>query len=256
MTNHSFGFYGLTFFSIILLRSFLIAGCTYWCFYGRCGQSISQRQLRPPSHQAMQRDMQLAVVAAWVFALAAAFVLSSYSSGLTRLYSQAQQYGLWYLGVSYGVVLLLQDTYFYFTHRLLHHPAFFPWCHQGHHRASEPTPWTAFAFDPLEAFVHALFFVGLVFVIPLHFITLIAVLTTMTVWAVLNHLALERLPRSFPHHWLGKWLIGPAHHARHHRQYTLHYGLYFTFWDKLLGTQDPLYEQKLGNVAQQGGMEW
>jgi hypothetical protein len=23
-----------------------------------------------------------------------------------------------------------------------------------------------------------------------------------------------------------------------------HYGLYFTFWDKLLGTQDPEYEEK------------
>jgi sterol desaturase/sphingolipid hydroxylase (fatty acid hydroxylase superfamily) len=43
---------------------------------------------------------------------------------------------------------------------------------------------------------------------------------------------------------LGRWFIGPAHHSIHHRKYTVHYGLYFTFWDKLLGTQDPDYEQK------------
>jgi uncharacterized membrane protein len=30
----------------------------------------------------------------------------------------------------------------------------------------------------------------------------------------------------------------------HHHKYTVHYGLYFTFWDKLLGTQDPNYEKE------------
>jgi sterol desaturase/sphingolipid hydroxylase (fatty acid hydroxylase superfamily) len=46
---------------------------------------------------------------------------------------------------------------------------------------------------------------------------------------------------------LGRWFIGPAHHSVHHRKYTVHYGLYFTFWDKLLGTQDPDYEKALGD---------
>lgn len=92
--------------------------------------------------------------------------------------------------------------------------------------------------------MQSLFLVGIVFVIPLHFITLIAVLITMTVWAVLNHLGVERLPLSFPHYWLGRWFIGPAHHSIHHLKYTVHYGLYFTFWDKLFGTHDPDYEAK------------
>jgi lathosterol oxidase len=145
------------------------------------------------------------------------------------------------------VVLLLQDTYFYFTHRLSHHPVLFSWLHRGHHRSCHPTPWTSFAFDLPEAIVQSLFLVGIVFVIPLHFITLIAVLSTMTIWAVLNHLGLDRLPASFPHHWLGKWFIGPAHHSVHHRKYMVHYGLYFTFWDRLLGTQDLNYEKTLGD---------
>ena len=94
-----------------------------------------------------------------------------------------------------------------------------------------------------EALIQGLFLVGIVFLLPLHYTTLIAVLMTMTAWAVVNHLGLELLPLSFPHHWLGRWCIGPAHHSIHHRKYNLHYGLYFTFWDKLLGTHDPSYEQ-------------
>lgn len=33
MIDHSFGFYGIAFFAIILLRYFLIAGGTYLFFY-------------------------------------------------------------------------------------------------------------------------------------------------------------------------------------------------------------------------------
>ncbi|CAN1213600.1 sterol desaturase family protein [Tumidithrix helvetica PCC 7403] len=246
MLDRSFGFYGLAFFGIILLRYFLVAGGTYVVFYSRFSQSLIRNHLRHPSPSwlSIQHDILLSVLSTAVFAIAAAAIVSGYDLGITRLYSDAQQYGLWYLGVSYAAVLLLQDAYFYFTHRLFHHPLLFRWMHQGHHRSRYPTPWTSFAFDPLEAIVQALFLVVIVFVLPLHFITLIAVLTTMTVWAVLNHLGLDRLPLSFPHHWLGKWFIGPDHHSIHHLKYTMHYGLYFTFWDKLLGTQDPNYEKK------------
>ena len=221
----------------------------YLCFYSPFRQFFGDRNLQHqhPCWRSIRHDVTLSVLSAGVFALAAAFIMSGYSWGITRLYSHAREYGLWYLGFSYGIVLVLQDTYFYFTHRLFHHPSLFRWLHQGHHQSRYPTPWTSFAFDPLEAIVQSLFLVGIVLIIPLHFITLIAVLTTMTVWAVLNHLEINRLPTSFPHHWLGKWFIGPAHHSIHHLKYTVHYGLYFTFWDKLLGTQDSNYEKKISD---------
>jgi sterol desaturase/sphingolipid hydroxylase (fatty acid hydroxylase superfamily) len=246
LVHNSFGFYGIAFFGIILLRYFLVAGGMYLCFYSPLRESLATPNLRhlTPSWRSVLHDIKLSVLSAGIFALAAAFVMSAYGWGITRLYSYPQQYGLWYLGISYGAVLVLQDAYFYLTHRLFHHPLLFHWLHKGHHRSRTPTPWTSFAFDPLEAIVQSFFLVGIVFVIPLHFITLIAVLTTMTIWAVLNHLGIDRMPLSFPHHWLGRWFIGPAHHSIHHLKYTMHYGLYFTFWDKLLGTQDPDYEKK------------
>ncbi|MBE9141459.1 sterol desaturase family protein [Nodosilinea sp. LEGE 07088] len=249
MREHSFGFYSIAFLGIILGRYFLVAGATYWFFYSSMSQSfINPRMLhQAPSWTTIRHDIKLSTLSALIFALAAAFVLCAYREGIMRLYIDPNDYGLWYLGISYGAVLVLQDTYFYFTHRLFHHPRLFGCLHRGHHRSRYPTPWTSFAFDPLEAVVQAIFLVGIVCVLPLHFITVIAVLTTMTVWAVLNHLGPDRLPAIFPHHWLGSWLIGPAHHSIHHLKYTVHYGLYFTFWDRLLGTQDPTYKRLLGD---------
>jgi sterol desaturase/sphingolipid hydroxylase (fatty acid hydroxylase superfamily) len=93
--------------------------------------------------------------------------------------------------------------------------------------------------------VQSLFLVMVVMLIPLHLITLLAVLSTMTVWAIVNHLDLDYLPRWFPHHWLGRWVIGPAHHALHHRRSSVHFGLYFTFWDQVCSTHDVGYSTGL-----------
>jgi sterol desaturase/sphingolipid hydroxylase (fatty acid hydroxylase superfamily) len=235
-----------------VLRYFLVAGGIYWFFYSPFSQFFTNPDLphHSPSLLSIQRDIKLSIFSAGIFALMMEFILSAYRGGITLIYSQYEPNGLWYLGISYGAVLILQDTYFYFTHRWFHHRSLFRWLHQGHHRSPDPTPWTSFAFDPLEAIIHSLFLLGIIFIIPLHFITLIAVLVTMTIWAVLNHLGIDRLPLSFPHHWLGRWFIGPAHHSIHHRNYSVHYGLYFTFWDKLLGTQDPSYEKQLSHSLQ------
>jgi sterol desaturase/sphingolipid hydroxylase (fatty acid hydroxylase superfamily) len=258
LTNHSYGFYGLLFFGVILVRYFFIAGGAYWLFYSVLGKSLAHRSLRrersaaasrtPPLRQSIYREIKMSVLSAVVFALGAAFVMTEYDWEITLLYTNLHQYGLWYLGVSFGAVLLLQDAYFYFLHRLFHHPLLFKWVHFGHHLSGVPTPWTSFAFDLPEAFIQAFFFVGIVLIIPLHFFTLLAILLTMTVWSVWNHLGFEIFPSSFPRHWLGKWLIGSTHHAIHHRQYTVHYGLYFTFWDKLLGTQDPHYQNEFNRA--------
>jgi len=233
----------LAFFGIILLRYFLIAGGMYWFFYSAVGKpSLGQSWWQKPvTWKSIYSDIKLSVLSAAVFALAAALTVFGYDSGVTLLYASLQQYGLWYLGVSFIAVLLLQDAYFYFIHRAFHHPKLFQWLHHGHHRSRNPTPWTSFAFDLPEALVHGLFLLGIVFLIPLHLITLIAILMTMTVWAVLTHLGFELIGTSSLSRWLGRWLIGSTHHSLHHRKYRVHYGLYFTFWDKLLGTQDANY---------------
>ncbi len=253
MQQHSYGFWGLAFFVIILARYFLVAGLAHWWLYARrpssLAASLPNRASRRPSARAIRQDIQLSVHSAAVFAVATAALLKLEHLGWTRLYSQPEQFGLWYLALSYLLVLILQDSFFYATHRLCHHPALYPWMHLGHHRSGQPTPWTSFAFDLPEAILQALFLVVLVVVVPLHLITLLAVLTTMTIWAIVTHLGLSHLPEWFPHHWLGRWLIGPAHHSLHHRHSDRHFGLYFTFWDRILATEDPSYASSLRRTA-------
>jgi Delta7-sterol 5-desaturase len=241
LTSHSFVFYSIAFLLIILARYFVLAGGIHLL--------LCRLPEYAPTLQSSKADIHLSVGSSIIFALGAAAIMSGYDLGATRLYADVNQYPLWYLGFSYGSVIVLQDTYFYFLHRALHHSSLFWGWHEGHHRSRHPTAWTAFAFDLPEATAHLLFLVGIIFIIPLHFITLIAVLSTMTAWAVVNHLELDRLPTGFPHHWCGRWFTGPAHHAIHHRKYTFHYGLYFTFWDKQFGTEAANYNREIADVT-------
>ena len=103
MIKHSFEFYCIAFFCIILIRYFLVAGGSYIIFYS----PLSHRFIRPtlpdrlPSLRSIQQDIQLSVLSTSIFALSAALIMSGYGNGMTRLYSDPGQYGWWYLGVSY-----------------------------------------------------------------------------------------------------------------------------------------------------------
>lgn len=230
-------YYLFAFFGIILLRYFLLAGGTCWLFYFSANKSFVKQAPAAKflSWQSVQKDIFLSVIAAIALAICAAIVMTAYDFGATRLYKSIDDYGIWYLITSFFGIIFLQDACYYFLHRAFHHPSLFIFLHQGHHRSKNPTPWTSFALDFPEALIQGLFLVVIVFIVPLHFTVLALWLITMTIWALINHLGFELFP-NFPHHWLGKWLISSDHHSVHHNYYDRHYGLYFTFWDRLLGT--------------------
>lgn len=230
-------YYLLAFFAIILTRYFIVAGGTYWLFYSSSNKFwVSQwEKIKYPSWKSVKKDITLSVTATVALAICSAMVMTVYDSGATRLYLSSDDYGIWYFVVSFFGIIFLQDACYYFLHRGFHHPWLFNWIHRGHHRSKQPTPWTSFALDFPEALIQGLFLVAVVFLVPIHFAVLALCLITMTVWAVINHLGFELFP-DFPNHWLGQWFISADHHSLHHRHYTRHYGLYFTFWDRLLGT--------------------
>jgi len=57
-----------------------------------------------------------------------------------------------------------------------------------------------------------------------------------TVVSVTNHSGFELLPDRTLRGIVGRHWISAAHHNLHHQTYRCNYGLYFRFWDKLMGT--------------------
>lgn len=162
--------------------------------------------------------------------------------GWTRIYSSVDAYPLAWIPVSVLVYLLLHDTWFYWTHRLMHRPRIYKRMHAVHHASRNPTAWTAMSFHPWESVTGAVLVPALVLLIPIHYGALLTVLTIMTVMGVTNHMGWEMFPRWLVRGPLGQWLITASHHQRHHDKHRCNFGLYFRFWDRLCGTDAGLGE--------------
>jgi Delta7-sterol 5-desaturase len=139
------------------------------------------------------------------------------------------------------LVLFVHETYYYWLHRLMHHPLIYKHIHKAHHDSITTSAWTSFSFHPTESILQALILPTLCLVVPLHSSALVVILLTMTTTSVINHLNTELYPKDFDTHWFGKWWIGATHHSLHHSQFKYNFGLYFTFWDKLMHTESPQY---------------
>ncbi len=184
------------------------------------------------------REIRWSLISAVIFAVPAAIAIWSWRHhGWTMLYMDFSAYPLWYLPASVLIYLFAHDTWFYWTHRLMHRPRWFKLAHRVHHDSRPPTAWTAMSFHPIEAVTGAIIIPMLMFIIPINVAMLGIVLTVMTIMGVTNHMGWEIFPRWVVHSVLGNWVITASHHERHHEDYQCNFGLYFRFWDRLCKTE-------------------
>ncbi|MDX2263822.1 MAG: sterol desaturase family protein [Hyphomicrobiales bacterium] len=224
---------------IIAARYIVLSGLAHWLLWGRGGERLNARRLNRerPMRAAIREEVRLSLIASAIHApFAAAALMAWWRYGETQIYTNVSDYGWPYLVFSLFAYLAIQDAYYYWAHRAMHHPRAFRVMHAGHHRARHPTPFSSFAFDPAEALVTAWLLPALVFVIPIHIGALLALVTIMTLASILNHSGWEVMPRRFLEGPIGRHLITATHHSHHHIRFNANYGLYFRFWDRLMGT--------------------
>lgn len=165
-----------------------------------------------------------------------------YKLWLNESFSLAgDDFPLWYHPLSIIFALLVHETYYYWLHRIMHHKNLYRLLHKGHHDSVEVSSWTSFSFDPLETIFQVLAFYLIIFTIPLHLYSILFMLMLMSLSATINHLNYEVYPKFFRHVFPFNQLIGATHHALHHKEFKTNYGLYFTFWDRWMGTQSKKY---------------
>ena len=120
-------------------------------------------------------------------------------------YSEIGTYGWGYFFLSIFLMLVIDDTYFYWTHRLLHHPLLYRRVHKVHHYSVDPNPFTTYSFHPVEA---AILFFGYRLtpsIIPVHSIAVNLWLLLTLLNAVVVHLGYEIYPRWFTKSKLTNW---------------------------------------------------
>lgn len=230
-------------FLIVFLRYLFIAGGLYWfCYHFKKTEWISKRiDERFPPKKIIRKEFNYSVVSSAIFALAGTFLLYAWDKGWTLIYIDPAQYGWTYFFFSMILMAFIHEFYFYWTHRIMHHPFLFKHVHIVHHYSTNPTPFAAFSFHPIEAIIEAAILPALVFVMPIHPTAFVIFLTMMTVFSVINHSGYELYPPSFAKNWFFKWWISATHHQMHHQKMNCNYGLYFTVLDHIHHTHDDSY---------------
>jgi len=216
-----------------------IVGLRYLLSSG--GFALATRAVRPGLYVGLERQIRSEIawslLSAAIYGVPAGLVAWGWQQrGWTRIYTDLHAFPLWYLPLSVLLYLFAHDTWFYWSHRLMHRPRWFRMAHAVHHASRPPTAWAAMSFHPIEALTGAVVIPALVFLIPIHVAMLAVVLTIMTVMGITNHMGWEMFPRAIVHSRLGGGLITASHHNRHHELYSCNYGLYFRLWDRLCGT--------------------
>lgn len=232
-------------------KYFLVAGPAFLIFYIFLKGKISHKKIQSnfPKLKDYGREIFFSTLSIIIFSVPPLLML--YSDSIrphTTFYEHIPDHGWLYAVLAFPLMLLMHDTYFYWAHRLMHHPKLFRFVHLLHHRSNNPSPWAAYAFHPVEAVIESLVFVIFLFTIPVHTIHLTFFFIFSLVYNVYGHLGFELYPRGFNRHWLGKWLNTSVCHNQHHQYFKGNYGLYFTIWDRLMGTLRKDYDKSFDNV--------
>jgi len=238
------------FLFIISVRYFLLAGIAWLVWYKFLRRRIffKKIQLKLPALKDYTREIIYSIITIFIFAAVPVLLLYTSVKSYTQFYSSIEQNGMVYFWFAFPLTLIIHDTYFYWMHRLMHHPKMFRYFHLVHHRSTNPSPWAAFAFHPLEAVIEAGIFAVILFGMPVMTVHFVVFFLFMMAYNVYGHLGWELYPKGFSKHWLGKWINTSVNHNQHHQYFRGNYGLYFLWWDRWMRTIRNDYDTSFDEV--------
>ncbi len=243
----------LTTATIHIIRYSLMAGIPFFIFYKKYGHRFSTNKIqqRIAGNKDFIREilhsMQTILVMGGVSVLLLATPLKAYS----KIYMDISSYPIWWIPLSLLITLIIQDTYFYWVHRSLHHPKLFKTIHLEHHKSTNPSSFASYSFHFLEAIIQAFIAPILLFCLPLHPIVIVLYGTITFSLNVYGHLGFEIVPKWFRESWFFEILNTSVHHNMHHVKFKGNYGLFFRTWDRIMKTEHPDYEKAFDRIQLQ-----
>ena len=219
------------------------AGGTFlvvWVLFKKHLQGRKIRTKTPPLKQILHEFVH-SLKTVFVYSLVGMMTYYGAKAGVMEIYSDAAHYGWLYYGLSLLGIIIAHDSYFYWVHWLMHRPGVMKYIHKVHHKSHNPTPWAAYSFDVFEAATHAAFLPLFLYIVPVHTSVIMIFLAHMIIRNAMGHSGYELFPRSWATHPLFGLMTLVTHHDLHHANSRYNMGLYFSWWDRIMGTEHPDY---------------
>jgi lathosterol oxidase len=237
--------------AITAARYLVFAGGAWIAGYLLFPRRWAHRKIVPqaPAAADIRREIGRSALTIVIFALVGCLTFVAAAQGWTQLHRDPQAHGWAWFWASIAVAIVVHDAYFYWTHRLMHRPWLYRRVHAAHHRSTNPTPWAAYSFSPWEALVESGIFPLLAFALPMHPLALSLFLLWQILFNVLGHTGYEYNHRRFAASPLRYLLNTPTNHIMHHQRTNGNFGLYFNWWDRLMGTNHHDYDEHLRELT-------
>ena len=234
---------------------YLIGAAGVATLYWLIGRWIEPRRIQSAkaSFADRRREFRRSVETILVFSLVNLLTFAMFAAGWLPVARGAPDVAI--MVAQIVAMVILHDTWFYWMHRALHLKALFRRAHATHHVSRTPTSWAAYSFAPIEAVFESIY-VPAMFVVVSH-------VAPMQPWAiflflghqiarnVIGHSGFELAWPGFTRSPLTGWLTTTTHHDLHHTEGRYNFGLYFTCWDRMMGTEHPRYHTRFESVVGQ-----
>ncbi|MEO1730214.1 MAG: sterol desaturase family protein [Pseudomonadota bacterium] len=157
------------------------------------------------------------------------------------------------IALHFAIIVLVHDAYFYWAHRAMHTKGLFKATHLHHHKSRTPTPWTAYSFSAWEAVIEAAYMPLFLLAINAAGYAMAGLAVFLFLWHmiirnVMAHVGHEIFPAGWVDNPLTDWISTTTHHDLHH-SHSHNFGFYFTWWDRMMGTEHPRYKEEFRKNA-------
>lgn len=205
-------------------------------------------QAHPVTGKDYRREISWSLLTATLFGCISLLCIAWFGEqGWNQLYWNLSDGSWGYTAFCLALMIVGHDAYFYWSHRLLHQRRLMRFAHRVHHQSHTPTPWAAYAFHPLEALTQILYPVVFAMLLPMHPLVIWLWSLHMIVRNVIGHAGYELMPRWMVRSGWFDWLTTSTHHDLHHQYGRHNFGLYFTWWDRWMGTEHPDYAVRVAS---------
>ena len=212
---------------------------------------LKARKIRTdtPSPGQMAIEFAYSIRSIAVFATVALGMDLLAEAGAYPLADVGARLGPVWLWVSFALMVVGHDAYYYWTHRAMHRVGLLRKMHAFHHRSFNPSPFTAYSFDLREAATMAAFVVIWPFIVPTAWPVIPLFMIHQIVRNTLAHCGYELMPAGADGRPMFDWLTTTTHHDLHHARPGSNFGFYFTWWDRWMGTENPDYHAAFARAA-------
>ena len=234
------------------LRYLVVCGGAFLLFWVVFAKRLAHRRCQQtiPERRIQLLELKNSLIGILFFLVPSVLAVPLYLSGHLKMIVDPSATHPAIIALSFVPFVIGADAWFYWTHRAMHDSRIYRFTHELHHLSTQPSPLAGYAFSMIEAFVLGLYMPLVLLVFPLNRVMLWVFVFWFSFMEAYVHLGFEVLPRWFARNPTTKHLGTAVFHDMHHENGAYNFGVYFTWWDRLMGTMHPSYVERYERVTE------